>query len=159
MSRLQHKHHHQNHNVAFSKARQDTESRSKIFTAMLMSVTLIWAGVLMAVMIAVVMPALSHAETPDQAKWVGDVPIMPALTIEKGLGFAFDNPEGRIVTIYLNGDAHPDQVMAYYKQALIPLGWVQSTPNIWQRRNETLTINKTPSALKDLWKIMLRPKP
>ena len=155
MSRFQHKHHHQNHNVAFSKARQDTESRSKIFTAMLLSVPLIWAGILIAVM----MPASSHAETPDQAKWVGDVPIMPALTIEKGLGFAFDNPEGRIVTIYLNGDAHPDQVMAYYKQALIPLGWVQSTPNIWQRRNETLTINKTPSALKDLWKIMLRPKP
>ncbi len=105
-----------------------------------------------------IMPQSVKAETPDQAKWVGDVPIMPQLSIEPGLGFAFDNPEGRIVTIYLTGEANPDQVMAYYDQALIPLGWIKKDAHIWHRRNESLTINKTPSAIKALWKIMLRPK-
>ena len=73
----------------------------------------------------VLVPQHVKAEILDQAKWVGDVPIMPQLTIEPGLGFAFDNPEGRIVTIYLTGDANPNQVMAYYDQALIPLGWIK----------------------------------
>ena len=104
------------------------------------------------------LPQSVKAETVDNAKWVADVPIMPQLAIEPGLGFAFDNPEGRIVTIYLTGDANPNQVMAYYEQALIPLGWVKKDTYIWHRRNESLTINKTPSAIKALWKIMLRPK-
>ena len=104
------------------------------------------------------LPQSVKAETLDNAKWVGDVPIMPQLAIEPGLGFAFDNPEGRIVTIYLTGDANPNKVMAYYEQALIPLGWVKKDTYIWHRRNESLTINKTPSAIKALWKIMLRPK-
>ena len=104
------------------------------------------------------MPQYVKAETLDHAKWVGDVPIMPQLSIEPGLGFAFDNPEGRIVTIYLTGDTDPNQVMAYYDQALIPLGWIKKDTYIWHRRNESLTINKTPSAIKALWKIMLRPK-
>ena len=124
-----------------------------------------WRGVQILLAVAgifaiaiVVMPLTVKAEIPDQAKWVGDVPIMPLLSIEKGLGFAFDNPEGRIVTIYLTGDADPNQVMAYYDQALIPLGWIKKDTYIWHRRNESLTINKTPSAIKALWKIMLRPK-
>ena len=104
------------------------------------------------------MPAPIKAETADHAKWVGDVPIMPELSIEQGLGFAFDNPEGRIVTIYLSGDTARDQVMDYYDQALVPLGWIKRDAHIWHRRNESLTINKTPSAIKALWKIMLRPK-
>ena len=106
----------------------------------------------------VLMPQSMKADTLDHATWVGDVPIMPQLTIEPGLGFAFDNPEGRIVTIYLTGDIDPNQVMAYYDQALIPLGWIKKDTYIWHRRNESLTINKTPSAIKALWKIMLRPK-
>lgn len=120
-----------------------------------------WRGascLMMGLMAFAMMPQPVKAETPDQAKWVGDVPIMPQLAIEHGLGFAFDNPEGRIVTIYLTGDANTNQVMAYYDQALIPLGWIKKDTYIWHRRNESLSINKTPSAIKALWKIMLRPK-
>ena len=99
----------------------------------------------------------AQAET-SPATWVADVPIMPLLDIEKGLGFAFDNPEGRVVTIYLSGKAERNRVMAYYDQALAPLGWTKQSNNLWHRRNESLTINKTPSATLDLWKIMVRPK-
>ena len=120
-----------------------------------------WLGascLMMGLMAFAMMPQPVKAEKPNQAKWVGDVPIMPQLAIEHGLGFAFDNPEGRIVTIYLTGDADTNQVMAYYDQALIPLGWIKKDTYIWHRRNESLSINKTPSAIKALWKIMLRPK-
>ena len=101
---------------------------------------------------------LAAAEDIPQAQWVGDLPIMPSLEIEKGLGFAFDNPEGRIVTIYLSGGAEPQDVFAYYDIALAPLGWEKTDRRQWRRQGESLSIHKTPTAATDLWKIMLRPE-
>ena len=99
----------------------------------------------------------AHAESPQQ-KWVGDVPIMPSLTIEKGLGFAFDNADGRIVTIYLSGTAKAEKVAAYYQQALEPLGWQKDSQRRWKREGEVLEINTTTAAGVPLWKITLRPQ-
>lgn len=115
----------------------------------------IYLGVMLSVM---AMPSLTQAEATDQAKWVGDVPIMPELTIKQGLGFAFDNPEGRIVTIYLSGNAPHEDIVAYYDQALLPLGWKKKNNQEWHRRDESLTLLKTASAGTGLWKIMLRPE-
>ena len=97
------------------------------------------------------------AETP-QHKWVGDVPIMPSLTIEKGLGFAFDNADGRIVTIYLSGEMDKKSITTYYTQALDPLGWQRKGNSKWARGNEMLEIKETQAAGIALWKITLRPQ-
>lgn len=93
-----------------------------------------------------------------QAKWVADVPIMPALMVEKGLGFAFDNPDGRIVTIYLSGDISKEKVSSYYDQALEPLGWTQVGNSKWIRDAEILKLTTTTAAGVSLWKITLRPE-
>lgn len=98
-----------------------------------------------------------NAETQQQ-KWVGDVPIMPTLVIEKGLGFAFDNAEGRIVTIYLSGITGQAELTRYYTDALDPLGWKKVDQRKWSREAEILEIKETKAAGVALWKITLRPE-
>lgn len=105
----------------------------------------------------IIMTTQAWADTPQQ-RWVGDVPIMPSMTIEKGLGFAFDNADGRIVTIYLSGAEGQDAITAYYDQALDPLGWQKTEIRKWSRGKELLEIKKTKAAGVPLWKITLRPQ-
>ena len=113
---------------------------------------------LVSLVLVAVNPASVRADTAQQAKWVGDVPIMPSLTVEKGLGFAFDSPEGRIVMIYLSGDTSPEEVMAYYDSALIPLGWAARSPRKWSREGESLAITRTSASSIELWKLMITPE-
>lgn len=112
---------------------------------------------------AVVMGALgaimmtSPALASQQAKWVGDLPIMPSLSIETGLGFAFDSPEGRIVIVYLSGGATPTEVRGYYAAALKPLGWRHDGDMRWTRGHEYLTITRTTAGTAELWKLTISP--
>ena len=126
--------------------------RKVIILKSVIASVMVWAMVLMPQTLL----AQNQTKAPAKAEWVGDVPIMPQLVIEPGLGFAFDNPEGRIVTIYIKGQAHADDIMAYYRQALAPLGWTQLEARLWTRGREHLMIIKTATA--DLWKIALRPQ-
>ena len=113
--------------------------------------------ILFAVMAMGLATGPTGAETLQQ-KWVGDVPIMPSLTIEKGLGFAFDNTEGRIVTIYLSGAMEQEDVTQYYTKALKPLGWIKTDDRKWSRESEILEIKAIKAASVALWKITLRPE-
>ena len=99
---------------------------------------------------------LAHAETLQQ-KWIGDVPIMAGLEVETGLGFAFDSADGRIVMIYTSGDVAASAVVAYYAQALPPLGWEAVDARIWRRGAERLTITQVKTAPLTLWKIAITP--
>ncbi|MCE2516528.1 MAG: hypothetical protein J4F41_01570 [Alphaproteobacteria bacterium] len=116
-----------------------------------------WRGLISAMLMVMTVSSV-QAESLPQARWVGDVPIMPALTIEQGLGFAFDSPEGRIVMIYLTGDAAADDVMAYYDSALNPLGWTMQSASSWAREGESLAITRTTAGSVELWKLMIRPQ-
>ena len=102
--------------------------------------------------------ATGLAQTPRQVEWVGDVPVMPGLEIEDGLGFAFESPEGRIVTIYLAGSVDAGALDRYYAQALDPLGWKARSGRTWQREGETLTFSQVSAAGATLWKITIRPE-
>ena len=92
-----------------------------------------------------------------QAKWIGDLPIMPKLQIEQGIGFAFDSSEGRIVTIFLSGDTTKIEIEKYYKNAMEPLGWMQLDSAKWAREDEILKIEETEALSTKLWKITIRP--
>ena len=100
----------------------------------------------------------ASAQTPRQVEWVGDVPVMPGLEIEGGLGFAFDSPEGRIVTIYLGGSVDREALARYYTQALDPLGWEPVSGGTWRREGETLNFSQVAAAGTTLWKITIRPE-
>jgi hypothetical protein len=94
----------------------------------------------------------------QQSKWVADVPIIPTLTVEPSLGFAFVNPDGRIVTIYLSGDEEQSKVTTYYAEALEPLGWTRIGENQWRREAEVLQLGIITTASAELWKITIRPE-
>lgn len=100
----------------------------------------------------------AFSQTSAQVEWIGDVPVMPGLTIESGLGFAFSSPEGRIVTIYLAGSADAGEINRYYAQALDPLGWKPGSGGGWQREGEILTVQQVAAAGTRLWKIAIRPR-
>ena len=101
--------------------------------------------------------AMPASAEENEVKWVADIPIMPSLEIEPGLGFAYENREGRIVMIYLRGGAKSDEIINYYNAALEPLGWKRVNETRWQNAAEVLEISKTEALSTTLWKIMLLP--
>ena len=111
-----------------------------------------------AAVLCLLLGSAALAQTPRQVAWVGDLPVMPGLEIESGLGFAFDSPEGRIVTVYLAGAVEEAALDRYYAQALDPLGWELRSDGLWQREDEILAIRQVAAAGTTLWKITIRPE-
>ena len=102
--------------------------------------------------------AAALAESAKQVEWVGDVPLMPGLTVEGGLGFAFESPEGRIVAIYLAGSVDGETLTRYYTDALDPLGWKPLSGRVWRREGETLAFRQVTAAGTTLWKVTIQPE-
>ena len=98
---------------------------------------------------------LANADT-IQHRWAGDVPIMNGLSIEPELGFAFDSPDGRIVTIFASSTVPASQIMAFYRSTLAHLGWGGGNGK-WIRGDEKLVIGAVQTARGPLWRIMLQP--
>ena len=98
----------------------------------------------------------SESAQSQQHLWVGDVPIMPELSIEPALGFAFDSPNGRIVMIFASSDASAREIMLFYNEALGAIGWIGSD-GMWRRGTETLVISEVSTAAGGLWRLMVRP--
>ena len=65
----------------------------------------------------------SQAAESQQNSWVGDLPIMPALSVEPALGFAFDSPNGRIVMVFASSAAAAPDIMRFYNESLPAIGW------------------------------------
>ena len=97
-----------------------------------------------------------QAET-QQHRWAGDVPIMQGWQIEPELGFAFDSPNGRIVMIFASTEADEDDIMEFYDQTLLQLGWTGGAGD-WVRDAEKLVISKVQTARGALWRLMLQPR-
>ena len=108
-------------------------------------------------LVAVSASAQSDQSAPIQQRWVGDLPIMNAMTIEPQLGFAFDSPEGRIVQVFATGPEDLAAVIAYYNDALSGLGW-RGQDGRWNRGDEALTISQVEMASGMLWRIRLNPR-
>jgi len=102
-------------------------------------------------------PAASAATSSQQHDWVGDIPIMPAFSIEPALGFAFDSPNGRIVMVFASSTAEMAEIMTFYNESLAAIGW-QGGDGTWRRGPETLIISQVSTAAGPLWRLMLRPQ-
>ena len=101
-------------------------------------------------------PKVSEASQNQQQRWVGDVPIMVNLSVEPELGFSFDSPNGRIVMIFASSSVSEADIMGFYNQSLLAIGWTGGDGE-WKRGSETLLISKVETATGDLWRLMLRP--
>lgn len=120
-----------------------------------------WLLAGMLFMLTAQMPAQA-SEQPRQLQWVGDVPIMPQLAVEPGMGFTFDSPEGRIVTIFASGAVDAENLHDYYMMALPPLGWRQVARGRFSRDGEILQLAPVEASSGQqlalpLWKISILP--
>ena len=114
---------------------------------------------LIAIVIGLFVAAVSPATADTKvSNWVADIPIMPELNVEQGLGFAYENTDGRVVTIILSGEAKLVNVIGYYSQALEPLGWEKESAASWTRNTEILKIESTEALSTELIKISIRPR-
>ena len=98
----------------------------------------------------------AHAAQTQQHSWVGDIPIMAALSIEPALGFAFDSPNGRIVMIFATSPATPVEILSFYNKTLAAIGWTGADGE-WRKDMETLIISEVDTAAGTLWRLLLRP--
>ena len=99
----------------------------------------------------------SQAAESQQHSWVGDLPIMPALSVEPALGFAFDSPNGRIVMIFASSAATAPDIMRFYNESLPAIGWTGGDGS-WRRGSEALLISEVTTAAGRLWRLMVRPQ-
>ena len=99
----------------------------------------------------------SQAAESQQHSWVGDLPIMPALSVEPELGFAFDSPNGRIVMVFASSAAAAPDIMRFYNESLPAIGWTGGDGS-WRRGSEALLISEVTTAAGRLWRLMVRPQ-
>lgn len=71
---------------------------------------------------------------------LGDVPLMPGLTVVEDAGMAFDAAAGRIVEVVARGEAAAEEVVRFYAESLPPLGWSAAGERIWRREGEVLRL-------------------
>ena len=70
---------------------------------------------------------------------LGDVPLMPGLTIVDDAGVDFDAPGGRIVEIAAAGPVSRAAVLSFYQRSLPSLGWTGSG-RVFHRDGEKLRL-------------------
>ena len=99
----------------------------------------------------------SQAAESQQHSWVGDLPIMPALSVEPALGFAFDSPNGRIVIIFASSAAAAPDIVRFYNESLPAIGWTGGDGS-WRRGSEVLLISEVTTAAGRLWRWIVRPQ-
>ena len=99
----------------------------------------------------------SQAAESQQHSWVGDLPIMPALSVEPALGFAFDSPNGRIVMVFASSAAAAPDIVRFYNESLPAIGWTGGDGS-WRRGSEALLISEVTTAAGRLWRLMVRPQ-
>ena len=125
----------------------------------LLPVNLLLASLLLASfgMLASTSLQTSQAAESQQHTWVGDLPIMPALSVEPALGFAFDSPNGRIVMVFASSAAAAPDIMRFYNESLPAIGWAGGDGS-WRRGSEALLISEVTTAAGRLWRLMVRPQ-
>ena len=125
----------------------------------LLPVSLLVASLLLASfgMLASTSLQTSQAAESQQHTWVGDLPIMPALSVEPALGFAFDSPNGRIVMIFASSAAAAPDIVQFYNESLPAIGWTGGDGS-WRRGSEALLISEVTTAAGRLWRLMVRPQ-
>jgi hypothetical protein len=125
----------------------------------LLPVNLLVASLLLASfgMLASTSLQTSQAAESQQHTWVGDLPIMPAFSVEPALGFAFDSPNGRIVMVFASSAAAAPDIMRFYNESLQAIGWTGGDGS-WHRGSEALLISEVTTAAGRLWQLMVRPQ-
>lgn len=117
-------------------------------------ITLLWA---LTALVSVACTA-SAQEAGRYFSALPDLPVMPALEEVTEAGVSFDKPEGRIVEVYAEGLAGPDEVLRFYHQTLPQLGWQAAGPKSFRREGEVLALDLTSDGDRLTLRCSLRPE-
>ena len=98
------------------------------------------AAVICAVLLAGLAPP-SSAQQPGYVSQVEDLPLMPGLIEVADAGLVFDQPSGRIVEAYAQGQVTREEVLDFYRKTLPQLGWQTLDELRFGREGETLTLD------------------
>ncbi len=82
----------------------------------------------------------TNAFAAEYIESLGDIPLMPELTIHNEQTMIFDAPEGRVVQVTATSDTNIP-VAAFYAQSLPELGWKTNSENSYYREGEHLDIS------------------
>ena len=69
-----------------------------------------------------------------------DLPLMRGLAPIAGTGHVFDSPAGRLVESHATGAVTRADVVAFYQESLVALGWSETGPDQFRRESERLHI-------------------
>jgi hypothetical protein len=87
-------------------------------------------------------PAASVARpTPNFAKVIDDLPLMPGLTAQEDKDVLFVAGPGRIAQTTATGMIDIDDVYYYYEDSLPQLGWKKINARIYERGGERLRLD------------------
>ena len=83
------------------------------------------------------------ANAQDFVPGFEDLPLMRGLAAIAGTGHVFDSPVGRLVESHATGAVTRADVVAFYRESLVALGWSETGPGQFRRENEILRIEIT----------------
>ena len=91
---------------------------------------------------ATALPLGAFAQQAKPAVFIerlGDVPLMPGLSVVERSGVDFDAPGGRIVEVAAAGPVTRAAVLEFYRRSLPPLGWTGRN-GVFVREGEKLRL-------------------
>ena len=80
------------------------------------------------------------ANAQDFVPGFEDLPLMRGLSPIAGSGHVFDSPAGRLVESHARGAVTRADVITFYRESLVALGWSETGPVQFRRENEILRI-------------------
>jgi hypothetical protein len=126
------------------------------------------AAALTALLLTAPAAALRAAPVADQQLYIaglGEIPLMPGLTVVEEESLVFDKPDGRIVEATLSGTVNRQAVRSYYQQIMPQLGWRLTATDRFEREGEILRMElvdaghgKTPSTPQTTLRVTLKPR-
>ena len=107
---------------------------------------------------------LTHAALANERavffEGLPDIPVMQGLTPQNN-AIIFDKPEGRIAEIHARSqNLTKTQIQHYYNDVLVQFGWTPTTPGVFIRSNEKLTLSTetiTPHSIDVVFTVMPNP--
>ena len=88
-----------------------------------------------------------------------DVPIMPGLEEVPEMAMSFDKPDGRISQAAATAPQVKEQdIMAFYAESLLQMGWQQKTADHYVRDGEELEISIEKTEASQMVHFLLKPQ-
>ncbi|MBQ3695851.1 MAG: hypothetical protein II938_02640 [Alphaproteobacteria bacterium] len=84
-----------------------------------------------------------------------DVPLMDGLIVNENDTVSFDTPSGQILSLTAQTSASKKEILNFYHESLLALGWQQKSQQKYRRDQDELILQVIPTKLKTIVKLQL----